>query len=265
MGLVVTVFVIWRDADRSDATYVIGATPRSPLAAIELTGVPRRTFALPRLIDDGRGRLLVQIATYLEKPSATVRITVLNANGVAQARCVFPPSSYGDNTLLPCDIPHIARARRVVVAHAGPSRLGVFAHGGVIGYLAYTSSGDVLSRMRSVVDRVGVSLPPGVGPVVLIGGLWLSTAAVVLALLIAIGVARERPDPLLEQGEPLGEPAGVLAEPADDEREVQHDGEEEPEGDDEERVGRGDDAEGAGDAGEQRGPGGEHDEGQPGR
>ena len=69
--------------------------------------------------------------------------------------------------------------------------------------------------MRSVLDRVGISLPPGVGPGVLIAGIWLSTASLALALLLAIGIARERPDALLEQGEPLGEPAGVLAEPRD--------------------------------------------------
>jgi hypothetical protein len=264
VGLALTLFVIWRDADRADATYVIGATPATPLTAVDLKGVPRRTFALPRLVHDGRGRLLLQIATYVQKPSATVRLTVLDASGAAQARCTFRPSTYRDNALLPCDVPHVAHARRVVVAHAGTARIGVFAGtDGAIGYLAYTSPGDLVSRMRSVVNRIGVSLPPGVGPFVFIAGLWLSTAAVVLALLIVIGVARERPDPLLEEGEPLSEPAGVLAEPADDEREVQHDREEEAESDDEERVGRRDDAEGARDAGEQGGPGGEHDEGQP--
>jgi hypothetical protein len=264
LGLVVTLFVVWRDADRPDATYIIGAVPEQPLEPIELTGVPRRTFALPRLTDGGRGRVVLQIATYFERSSATVRLRVLDASGGTISRCAFPPASYRDNTLLPCDVPDVALARRFVITHAGPARLAVFAHGDTAGYLAYTSGGDVVSRMRAVVDRVGVSLPPSVGPAVLIGGLWLSTAATALAVLLAIGLARSGPDALLEQGEPLGQPAGVLAEPGDDEREVKHDGEEEAEGDDEEGVRRRGDADGARDAGEQGGPGGEDEQRQPG-
>src|SRR4051812_5644356 len=71
VGLVVTVLVIWRDADRADATYVIGAAPRDPLGDVEISGVPRRSFALPRLSPGGRGRMLLQIATYFEPPTAT--------------------------------------------------------------------------------------------------------------------------------------------------------------------------------------------------
>jgi hypothetical protein len=265
VGLVVTAVVVWRDADRTGATFVIGAAPREPLADIELTGVPRRSFALPRLAQAGRGRVLVQIATYLEQPSATVRLQVLDARGRSLARCAFPPANYRDNGLLPCDVPDVGRARRVVVSHTGLARLGVYAHRGVAGYLAYTSGGDVVSRVRSVLDRVGIALPPGVGPAVLIGGLWLSTAAAALAVLLALGLARVGPDALLEEGEPLGETAGLLAEPRDHEREVQHDREEEAESDDEQRIGRGDDAESAGDPGEQSGPGREDEHGQPGR
>jgi hypothetical protein len=265
LGLVVTLIVIWRDADRPDATYIIGAVPEQPLEPIELTGVPRRSFALPRLTDGGRGRVMLQIATYFERSSATVRLQVLNGAGGTIARCSFPPSSYRDNSLLPCKVPDVARARRFVITHAGPARLAVFAHGEVAGYLAYTSGGGVFSRMHAVVDRVGVSLPPGVGPAVLIAGLWLSTAATALAVLLAVGLARSGPDALLEQGEPLGQPARVLTEPGDDEREVEHDGEEEAERDDEEGVGRRGDADGTGDAGEQGGPGGEDQQRDPGR
>jgi hypothetical protein len=265
-GLLVTLFVVWRDADRSDATYVIAAVPKPALVTIELTGIPRRTFLLPRLDNDERGRLLLQIATYLQQPTATVRLAVTDARGRSQARCVFPPSAYHDNSVLTCDVPSLARARRLVVAHAGPAKLAVYGNRfGYTGSLAYTSSGDVISRMRAVVDRVGVSMHPSLGPAVLIGGLWLSSAAVLLALILAFGVARERPDPLLEHREPLGEPAGVLAEPRDDEREVQHDGEEEAERDDEESVGRSDDPEPIGDASEESRPRGEDEDGQPGR
>jgi hypothetical protein len=95
-----------------------------------------------------------------------------------------------DNGLIPCDVPDVSRARRVVVSHAGRARLGVYAHSGVAGYLAYTSGGDLFSRVRSVLDRVGISLPAHVGAAVLIGGLWRSTAASALAVLLAIGLAR---------------------------------------------------------------------------
>jgi hypothetical protein len=265
VGLVVTLVVIWRDADRADATYVIGAAPRDPLGDVEISGVPRRSFALPRLSPGGRGRVLLQIATYFEPPSATLRLQVLDADGRVLSRCAIPPARYRDNGLVPCDVPDVSRARRVVISHTGPARLGVYAHAGVAGYLAYTSGGDLVSRVRSVLDRVGISLPAGVGPAVLIAGLWLSTAASALAVLLAIGLARSGPDALLEHGEPLGETIALLAEPRDHEREVQHDREEEAEGDDEQGIGRGDDAEHVGDPGEQRGPGREDEHGQSGR
>ena len=73
--------MIWRDADRADATYVIGAAPSDPLGDVEISGVPRRSFALPRLSPGGRGRVLLQIATYFEPPTATLRLQVLDANG----------------------------------------------------------------------------------------------------------------------------------------------------------------------------------------
>jgi hypothetical protein len=265
LGLAVTLIVIWRDADRADATFVIGSAPKDPLADIEISGVPHRSFALPRLAEGGRGRVLLQIATYFEHPTATLRLQVLDANAHVLSRCTIPPARYRDNGLIPCDVPDVSRARRVVVSHAGPARLGVYAHAGVAGYLAFTSDGDLFSRVRSVLDRVGISLPPGVGPVALIGGLWLSTAASALAVLLAIGLARSGPNALLEHGEPLGQTTGLLTEPRDHEREVQHDREEEAEGDDEQRIGRGGDAEHVGDPGEQGRPGGEDEHGQPGR
>ena len=126
VGLVVTLIVIWRDADRSDATYVIGAAPEDPLGDVEISGVPRRSFALPRLSPGGRGRVLLQIATYFEPPTATLRLQVLDAHGDVLSRCTIPPARYRDNGLVPCDVPDVSRARRVVVSHAGRARLGVY-------------------------------------------------------------------------------------------------------------------------------------------
>ncbi len=265
LGLVVTLVVIWRDADRADATYVIGAVPEQPVAPIEITTMPRRSFALPRLTDDGRGRVLLQIATYLQRPTATVRLDILDSNGRSQARCTFPPSSYHDNTLLPCDVPNVVRARRVIVSHAGPAKLAVFANHGVVGYVAYTRSGGLISRVHSVLDRVGISLPAGWGPAMLVVGLWLSVAATALAVLLALGLTREGPDTLLQHGEALSEPTGVLAEPREHEREVQQDSQEEAERHDEQGVGGRGDAERVRDAGEQGRPGGKDEERQAGR
>ena len=260
-----TLFIVWRDSRRADITYTIGAAPLDPTAAIEITGTPRRTFELPRLPVSTSGEVQVHIATYLQKPTATVRLEIEDASGRAQARCIYPPTAYQDNSQLVCDVPSLARARRLVVTHRGAAKLAVIGHENVAGDLVFRNPTGVFGRMRTAIDRVGVSLPPGLGPTVLIAGLWASTSAAVLAVLLAIGIAREGADPLLEHREPLGEPARVLAEPGDDEREVQHDGEEESEGDDEEGVrGRGD-ADGARDAREQGRPGGEDDQGQPGR
>ncbi|MDX6630216.1 MAG: hypothetical protein QOH00_2462 [Gaiellales bacterium] len=265
VGLLVTVFVIWRDSHRAGITYTIGAAPLGPMVPLEITGVPRRSFDLPRLPVNEPGQVRVHVATYLQRPSATVRFDILDGKGRRQASCTFPPTAYHDNSELDCGVRSLALARRVVVAHRGPAKLAVIGSGHVVGYLVFRNPTGVFGRMRTAVDRVGISLPPGVGPTVLIAGVWLSTSAAVLALLLAIGIAREGADPLLEQGEPLGKPAGLLAEPRDDEREVQHDGEEEPESDDEQGVRRGGDPEGVGDAGEQGGPGGKDEQGQAGR
>lgn len=260
MGLLITAFVIWRDAARSDATYVIGAIPPPGLTAVDVTRSPRRSFSLPRLTAAGPGRLLLQIATYTQKPTTTVLLDVLDRRGRRLAHCTFAPSAYHDNMLLPCNMRTVTRARRVIISHApGRAPLGVFANNGVVGYLAYTSSDGTIARMRFVLDRVGVSLPAGVGPVALVAGLWLSTAAVVLALLIAIGLARERPDTFLEEGESLRQSAGLFAQPRDDEGEVQQDSEKKPQGNDEERVRGGDDSQRTGDAGEEGRPRGEHE------
>jgi hypothetical protein len=232
-GLLVTAFVVVRDARRDDATFTVGAAPRTPMTAIEITGSARRSFALPRLPAQSRGFVQIHIATYLQRPSATVTFAILNARRHVEARCVFPPTAYVDNSQLECDVPSLARARTLVVTHKGPAKLAVFGNQGVVGTLVFRNSHSLFGRMRTVTDRVGIALPAGVGPAVLIGGLWLSVAAAVLAVLLAFGIAREGADPLLEQGEPLRKPAGVLAEPRDHEREVQHDGEEESQRDDE--------------------------------
>jgi hypothetical protein len=271
VGLLLTVLVIWRDSRRHDITFTIGAVPPLFETPVEITGVPRRTFALPRLRNESSGEVAVHIATYLQKPEATVRLEILDAGGRPQARCTFPPSTYRDNAQITCDVPSLAKARRLVVTHTGPAKLAVFGNeatakeAAMVGYLAFRNPRDLVGRMRTAVDRVGISLPAGVGPTALVAGLWASLSAVVLALLLAIRIAREGADPLLEQGEPLGQPARVLAEPRDDEREVQHHSEEEPERDHEEGVGRRGNADGARDAGEQRRPGGEDEQGEPRR
>jgi hypothetical protein len=261
----VTLFIVWRDSHRAGITYTLGAAPLDPMGAIEITGMPRRTFELPRLRVSTHGEVQVHIATYLQKPTATVHLEIEDASGRAQARCTYPPTAYKDNSQLVCAVPSFARARRLVVTHQGTAKLAVIGHENVAGDLVFRNPTGVFGRMRTAIDRVGISLPPGLGPTVLIAGLWASTSAAVLAVLLAIGITREGTDPLLEQREPLGQPARVLAEPGDDEREVQHDGQEEAESDDEEGVrGRGD-ADGARDAGEQGRPGGEDEQGQPGR
>lgn len=220
VGLVVTFFVIWRDARREDITFTIGATPAETLqTAIELTGVPRRSFALPRLPRAERGEVILHIATYFQRPTATVRLEVVDGRGRAQSACAFPPETYYDNARIRCAVPSLADARRIVVTHAGPAKLAIFGNEArpgkpaVVGVLAFRNARDLIGRMRTAVDRVGVSLPPGVGPVVLIAGLWTSISAVVLALLLAVGIARERTEPLPVQraderagGEDEGEP-----------------------------------------------------------
>src|SRR3954451_1852061 len=96
VGLLVTVFVIARDSRREGVTYTIGAAPLAPETALEITGKPRATFTLPRLPAQSRGEVQVHIATYLERPTATVRFAILDARGRSQAQCIYPPSSYSD-------------------------------------------------------------------------------------------------------------------------------------------------------------------------
>ena len=250
IGLFVTLLVVWRDADRSDATYIIVSLPRrsrsrrsSPQTYLVVRSRCRGST------EDGRGRLLLQIATYLQKAHCNRAISrcLTRAAGSLSSLHVPPDKLPGQQRCSPatCQASFNARrSRRVTPRVRRSSRCSRNAL--LAGYLAYTSSGYSSSRACAPsVNRVGVSSPSGSALPCCSADCGYPPPPQTLALLIAIGVARERPDALLEHRDPLGEPAGLLAEPRDDGREVEQDRQEEAEGDDEQRVGRGGDAEGA--------------------
>ena len=134
--------------------------------------VPRRSFALPRLTDDGRGRVLLQIATYLSARPRRCDSTSSTPRPLSGSLHV-PALELPDNTLLPCDVPSVVRARRVLVSHTG-RRSSPSSPTTGRGVRRLYPLGGLISRVHSVLDRVGISLPAGWGPVMLVVGLWLS-------------------------------------------------------------------------------------------
>jgi uncharacterized membrane protein YgcG len=150
---------------------------------------PTRYAVVPTKIS-GPGRLYVQVGTYLEKPRDTIVLDVLDASGRRIRHCVFPPSSYTDNGQLPCELPDISRARRLVVTRVGKARIALYTHDKQAGFLIKNEATSLGGRVSTVLSRVGVPLPGGMGGAILTVGLFGSVMLSTLALLLCVPLGR---------------------------------------------------------------------------
>jgi hypothetical protein len=120
---------------------------------------------------------------------------VLDARGGRIARCVFPPGSYRDNEQLPCRLSDISRAHGLVVTRRGPAKLALYGHDKKAGSLVVDESASLGGRVSTVLSRIAVSLPNGVGSSILLLALFGSvalTAFAVLAVLSFTGSTEDR-------------------------------------------------------------------------
>jgi hypothetical protein len=193
LAVVVVVFVVLRDADRSDARFTVVSGPPNPVIPTVMHKVPTRYAVVPTAIA-GPGYLYLQVGTYLKPPTDTIVLDVLDGRGARLARCTFAPSSYVDNGRLKCPLRGIARARTLIVTRRGTAKIALYANSKKAGFLVKNEASSFGGRVSTVLSRIAVPLPNGVGSGVLLLGLFGSAALTALALLLAVPLPGDRPD-----------------------------------------------------------------------
>jgi hypothetical protein len=184
IALLTVGFVVLRDAGRSDAKFTVVSGPPDPVIPTVMHKVPTRYTVVSTSIR-GPGRLYLQVGTYLERPKDTVVLDVLDARGSQITRCAFPPGSYADNDQLPCPLRDIARARGLIVTRRGTAKIALYAHEQYAGFLVKNEATSLGGRVSTVLSRVAVPLPHGLGAGALLVALFGSVALTAFALLSA--------------------------------------------------------------------------------
>jgi hypothetical protein len=221
VGLLAVGYVALRDADRSDAKFTVVSGPPAPVIPIVIPKGTERYDVVATAVR-GAGHLSLEVATYLQPPRDTVVLSLLDARGTRIARCVFPPRSYHDNGDLSCGLPDISRARSLIVTRRGPAKVAIYGHDKQAGTLVVAESTSLAGRVSTVLSRIAVPLPDGVGSSILLIGLFGSVALTAFALLLAVpfaGSSDDRGD--LEDD---GERATASRVPMQDERPESHGG-----------------------------------------
>jgi hypothetical protein len=190
-ALLVVGYVVVRDADRSDAKFTVVAGPPGVVIPTVMHAKPTRYEVVATPIT-GAGHLYLQVGTYLQPPKDTIVLTVLDQAGARIARCVFPPTSYTDNGQLPCPLTDISRARGLIVTRRGTAKIALYGNAEKAGYLVKNESTSFGGRVSTVLSRIAVPLPDGVGSSVLLVALFGSIMLTGLALLLARDTWGER-------------------------------------------------------------------------
>jgi hypothetical protein len=199
VGLLAVGYVVLRDADRSDAKFTVVSGPPAPVIPIVIPKGSTRYDVVATPVR-GAGHLYLEVATYLQPARDTVVLSVLDARATRIARCVFPAGSYRDNEQLPCRLRDISRARSLIVTRRGSAKLALYGHEKKAGSLVVDESTSLIGRVSTVLSRIAVPLPNGVGSSILLIGLFGSVALTAFALLLAVGFTGS--------GEDRGDPEG---------------------------------------------------------
>jgi hypothetical protein len=191
VALLVVGYVVVRDAERSDATFTVVSGPTGAVIPTVMHARPTRYEVVATPVS-GAGHLYLQVGTYLQKPTDTIALTVLDGSGARIARCVFPPRSYDDNAKLACPLRDISRARRLIVTRLGTAKIALYADREKAGFLVRNEATSLGGRISTVLSRIAVPLANGVGSGVLLISLFGSVALTVLALLLVVPMPWER-------------------------------------------------------------------------
>jgi hypothetical protein len=185
LGIVVAGFVVARDAARSDAKFTVVSGPPHPVVPTAMHARTMRYRVVPTPIT-GAGSLYLEVGTYLRLPEDTIVLTVMDARGRRIARCVFPPTAYHDNGNLRCPLPDITLAHGLIVTRRGTAKIAVYGNGDRAGFVVKNEAASFSGRVWTVLSRIAVPLPNGVGSTIVIVGLAGSVALTVLALLLVL-------------------------------------------------------------------------------
>jgi hypothetical protein len=191
LGLIVVVYVVLQLAGGADVKYTVVAGPPDPVIPTVIHSKPTRYAVVPTPIR-GRGRLYLQVGTYLKQPTDTIVLDVLDGRGSRIARCVFSPSSYTDNGKLRCPISDISRVRGLVVIRRGTAKVALYGHDEKAGYLVKDEATSLPGRISTALSRIAVPLPNGWGSTVLLLGLFGSVSLTALALLLVVPLPSRR-------------------------------------------------------------------------
>lgn len=189
LALLTVAFVVLKDASRSDARFTVVSGPGNPVLPIVLHRDLTR-FDVHATRVRGPGNLFLEVATYLQPPHDTLALTVLGDRGVRVARCVFPPGSYTDNGRLTCPLRDISSARAVLVTRQGRAKVAVYGHKRKAGFLVRNEAASLAGRISTVLSRIAVPLPNGLGSGLLLLSLFGSVTLTGFALLLAAPVER---------------------------------------------------------------------------
>jgi hypothetical protein len=186
VALAAVIVIVLRDADRPGAYSTVVSAPPGAIAPTFVGAAPVRFSVTPATVK-GRGVFFAQVGTYVTAPVDTITLAILDGAGRKVARCVFPPSTYHDNSSLACPVPDIARVRAVRVTRGGKAPIALTTGGGFVGYLQRDEPSSLTGRIRTVLSRLATGLPDGVGAVVLLVALLASIILTGLGLALATG------------------------------------------------------------------------------
>jgi hypothetical protein len=85
------------------------------------------------------------------------------------------------------------------VSRSDTAETALIAHDGSSGYLVVDENPSLGGRIRTVLSRIGTSLPNGVGSGVVLAGFFASVAFSILALMVAAGPSADFTRPPAEQ------------------------------------------------------------------
>jgi hypothetical protein len=205
LALLVVGFVVLRDANRTDAKFTVVSGPPNPVIPIVLHEDVTRYEVHPTRVA-GPGYVFLQVATYLRPPANTMALAVLGAGGARISRCVFPPTTYTDNGRLRCAVNDISRVRSLLVTRRGHAKIAIYGHEHKAGFLVRNEATSLAGRVSTVLSRIAVPLPNGLGSTVLIASLFGSVALTAFALLLAVPLRREPRTPEGAPDPPSTEP-----------------------------------------------------------
>jgi len=168
----------------------LGLTTPVPLEASG-SGERRLTVNVPRLPNMRDVEVAVKVGTYTRPPSQTIRLDLLGAQHRLLRSCHIPPTDYVDNGTVACPVARPDRVRLIgITVRGAPFAVYAANDGGklVAGTLVQRQRLSGLeARLDALRERVAVTRPALVSPILLFVALAASIALLGTALLLATG------------------------------------------------------------------------------